>query len=97
MEPHHDETKGSCVPNRASPKVFSKSRVRRVAFWTPVVLAALFFASSISFQSVRAQEREPIAATGHGGFFDHDGRQIPVNLEFIAKPRPGTATGFWKI
>jgi len=36
-------------------------------------------------QPARAQEREPIAAAGHGGFFGQDGRQIPLTLGFAAK------------
>lgn len=35
-------------------------------------------------QPARAQEQEPIAATGHGGFFAADGHQIPVTLGFVA-------------
>lgn len=34
-------------------------------------------------QQAQAQEREPIAATGHGGFFGPDGRQIPLTLRFV--------------
>lgn len=36
-------------------------------------------------QAVRAQEQEPIAASGHGGFFGQDGRQIPLTLSFAAE------------
>jgi len=33
----------------------------------------------------QAQEKEPIAYIGHGGFFDHDGKQIELTVEFVAK------------
>lgn len=36
-------------------------------------------------QAARAQDREPIAVIGHGGFFDQEGRQIPLTLGFVAK------------
>ena len=36
-------------------------------------------------QPARAQDREPIAAAGHGGFFGQDGRQIPLTLRFAAE------------
>ncbi|MBI3898238.1 MAG: hypothetical protein HY308_08070 [Gammaproteobacteria bacterium] len=36
-------------------------------------------------QPTRAEDRGPIAATGHGGFFDQDGRQIPLTLGFAAE------------
>lgn len=35
--------------------------------------------------SLAAQEREPIAFIGHGAFFDHNGKQIEVTADFIAK------------
>ena len=34
---------------------------------------------------VRAQEPEPISTTGHGGFFDQNGKQIPVTAEFVTR------------
>src|SRR6266481_2983740 len=36
-------------------------------------------------QPAGAQGQEPIAAAGHGGFFDQDGHQIPLTLSFAAK------------
>lgn len=36
-------------------------------------------------QPAPAQERQPIAAVGHGGFFDAEGRQIPMTLRFAAE------------
>jgi hypothetical protein len=36
-------------------------------------------------QHAQAQEQEPIAAAGHGGFFGQDGQQIPLTLSFVAK------------
>ncbi len=36
-------------------------------------------------QPAGAQDQEPIAAVGHGGFFDQAGHQIPVTLSFVAK------------
>jgi len=39
----------------------------------------------LSPQPAAAQEREPIAASGHGGFFDQSGQQIPLTLSFAAK------------
>ena len=32
-----------------------------------------------------AQEREPITAFGHGGFFGPDGKQVPVTMDFVTK------------
>jgi hypothetical protein len=40
--------------------------------------------AALSPQPARAQEKEPIAAAGHGGFFDQNGQQIPVTLGFAA-------------
>ncbi|MEN3334141.1 MAG: hypothetical protein V7641_3506 [Blastocatellia bacterium] len=37
------------------------------------------------FAQVQAAEKEPIAYVGHGGFFDQDGKQIALTLEFVAK------------
>ncbi|MGH9841607.1 MAG: hypothetical protein ACREEM_22885 [Blastocatellia bacterium] len=34
---------------------------------------------------MQAQEKDPIAYIGHGAFFDQDGKQIEVTLEFVAK------------
>lgn len=34
---------------------------------------------------MQTQEREPIASIGHGGFFDHRGKQIEVTQEFVAR------------
>lgn len=35
--------------------------------------------------SAAAQDREPIAASGHGGFFDADGKQVPLTLGFVTQ------------
>ena len=43
----------------------------------------LFFAGSVA--RMQTQDKEPIASVGHGAFFDHDGKQIEVTLEFVAK------------
>lgn len=53
-----------------------------------VVLAVYFLVVTFIVlwpQLARAQEREPIAASGHGGFFDQSGQQIPLTLSFAAK------------
>ncbi len=34
-------------------------------------------------QTVSAQDKQPIAGTGHGAFFDGDGKQIPLSLGFV--------------
>lgn len=47
------------------------------------VLAGIF--GVLVLQPVGAQDPEPIAAVGHGGFFDQNGRQIPLTLSFAAK------------
>jgi hypothetical protein len=39
----------------------------------------------LGLQPAGAQDQEPIAAAGHGGFFDQDGHQIPLTLSFVAK------------
>ncbi len=39
---------------------------------------------SVALTPLQAQDGEPIATTGHGAFFDRDGRQIPVTLSFAA-------------
>ncbi len=50
-----------------------------IAYLSIGIIAALWS------QPSQAQDREPIAASGHGGFFDHEGRQIPVTLGFVVK------------
>src|ERR1700682_3029925 len=52
------------------------------------VLAFCFLAGIfgvMGLQPAGAQEKEPIATVGHGGFFDQDGRQIPLTLSFAAR------------
>ncbi|QWV93179.1 hypothetical protein KP004_18735 [Geomonas oryzisoli] len=49
-----------------------------------VSLCLLLVASLLASRPAGAQEQEPIAATGHGGFFAPDGHQIPVTLDFAA-------------
>jgi hypothetical protein len=46
-----------------------------------VVLVVLSLVSGFVF----AQEAEPIAFIGHGGFFDQNGKQIEVTPDFVAK------------
>lgn len=75
----------SNVPSSGCRTPGSKSRVIRIIQWILVVLTICFFGSSPWSHSVSAQEREPIASTGHGGFFDQDGRQIPVSLDLITR------------
>lgn len=41
--------------------------------------------ATLSPQFARAQNLEPIAAAGHGGFFGQDGQQIPLTLGFVTK------------
>ncbi|MBC8019044.1 MAG: hypothetical protein H7X83_11070 [Verrucomicrobia bacterium] len=72
------------------PKQTSEAAIKayRLGERLTVVLAVCFFAGIFAAlwpQPARAQGREPIAAAGHGGFFDHDGRQIPLTLRFVAK------------
>jgi hypothetical protein len=72
-------------PHGASANCVWNRWVRRAILWAAVVLLIWFAGSSVSFAPVRAQEREPIASTGHGGFFDHEGRQIPITLDLVSK------------
>lgn len=70
--------------NRRSQNQYSL--VERLAY----VLAFCFLAGILGVlwpQAARAQdqEREPIAAAGHGGFFGPDGHQIPLTLGFAAE------------
>jgi len=70
--------------NRHSQEQYSL--VERLAY----VLAFCFLVGIFSVlwpQAARAQdqEKEPIAAAGHGGFFGPDGRQIPLTLGFAAE------------
>ena len=54
----------------------------------PYVLAFCFFVGSSCawwLPPAEAQDQEPIAAAGHGGFFGPDGRQIPLTLRFAAR------------
>ncbi|HVS80398.1 MAG TPA: hypothetical protein VHE60_01530 [Pyrinomonadaceae bacterium] len=37
------------------------------------------------FAQTQAADKEPIAFIGHGGFFDQDGKQITLTLEFVAR------------
>ncbi|MCE7913768.1 MAG: VCBS repeat-containing protein, partial [Nitrosomonas sp. PRO4] len=41
----------------------------------------MFFFLNLHLQAAE----EPIAKIGHGAFFDHSGKQIPLTLEFVAK------------
>jgi len=52
------------------------------------VLALCLIAGAIvvvNLQPAEAQEQEPISTTGHGGFFDAEGRQIPLTLSFVTR------------
>ena len=54
----------------------------------PYVLAFLFLLAIFGaswLPPAEAQDQEPIAAVGHGGFFGPDGRQIPLTLSFAAR------------
>src|SRR5690349_8714574 len=57
---------------------FQSSRPVR---WMVAAMLALAASPSRSL----ADDAEPIAYVGHGGFFDHAGKQIPVTLEFIER------------
>ena len=56
------------------------------------VLNSIFHVRTAQAEAVRTglfafqdTETEPIATIGHGGFFDHEGRQIVLTLEFVAQ------------
>jgi hypothetical protein len=60
----------------------------RFARWFTYVLALCCLAGILGvlgLQPTGAQDQEPIAAAGHGGFFGPDGKQIPLTLSFAAK------------
>lgn len=65
--------------------VSKNQSTRRVLLTSWAITLAVAFTVSSLPQPARAQDREPIAAAGHGGFFDQDGRQIPVTLRFAAE------------
>ncbi len=52
--------------------------------FSQVLLAACVLAG-LSPSLTLAEDNEPIAYIGHGGFFDQKGKQIPVTYEFVAK------------
>jgi hypothetical protein len=39
----------------------------------------------VCIMSALADDDEPIAFIGHGGFFDQNGQQIPLTSEFVAR------------
>ena len=47
--------------------------------------ATRVFVSVLGALCVWAQDPEPIAYTGHGAFFDQNGKQIPVTLSFVTR------------
>lgn len=60
----------------------SRRRSRFLADW----LATACLVACCALVPARAEaQQEPISATGHGGFFDHKGRQIPVTLAFAQR------------
>jgi hypothetical protein len=67
--------------NRSAEKHYGFA-ARLTVFLSVCLLAAGF--GVLWPQPAQAQDREPIAAAGHGGFFGQDGRQIPVTLRFVA-------------
>jgi hypothetical protein len=50
-----------------------------------VTSLSLFFVDLVVNTHAQRQEKEPIAFIGHGAFFDQDGKQIELTLEFVAK------------
>lgn len=50
-----------------------------------LLVAVGFALALVTSLPIAAQEPEPIAAVGHGGFFDQEGRQIPLTLEFATR------------
>jgi hypothetical protein len=59
-------------------------RIKKIVGYLLIVTSAilLFVGATVDRQ---AQEKEPIAYIGHGGFFDQNGKQIELTLEFVAK------------
>ncbi|MEO8671968.1 MAG: hypothetical protein ABI411_11685 [Tahibacter sp.] len=63
-----------------------KIRARAHRFSALAVFAsasAIAIAGGLSPIPALAQSQEPIAYTGHGGFFDQSGNQIPLTLAFV--------------
>jgi hypothetical protein len=57
--------------------------IKHVKYWLVAAGLIMFLAGLIP--KLEAQEEEPIAYIGHGAFFDQNGKQIKVTLEFVAK------------
>lgn len=64
-----------------------RSQRNRSTGLAQVASLCLLLAAVVSLwpQPAAAQERQPIAAVGHGGFFDAEGRQIPLTLRLAAE------------
>ena len=58
------------------------------------VLLILFFTASGA--PAQAQDTEPIAYIGHGGFFDQNGKQIEPTVEFVEKAQAWYCRGCWR-
>ena len=64
------------------------SRVFRTGFsniFRAVLCAGVFVVSALQSQTALSQEKEPIAYTGHGAFFDQQGKQIVPTADFVRK------------
>ena len=57
--------------------------VKYIKCFLIVVSLLPFFMGSVA--QMQSQEKEPIAYIGHGAFFDQDGKQIELTLEFVAR------------
>jgi hypothetical protein len=57
--------------------------VSTIKYFLIAACLGLFLAGATA--RMQTQDREPIASIGHGGFFDHDGKQIEVTQEFVAR------------
>mgnify|MGYP006181581429 CR=1 FL=1 len=62
------------------------ARPTLIAYFVAIVAILAAAMLSLSMPTpVRAQEEEPIAYVGHGGFFDRSGRQIVPTAEFVER------------
>ena len=60
-------------------------RLLLLALFVSISSIAYFRSDLFLVAQTQAQEKEPIAYIGHGGFFDHDGKQIELAVDFVAK------------